>query len=89
MNKKEITEPINVRSTLKSFLESKKQMFKNKVGKFVGTPEILMFYLEDSDKFVKDFSEYTGKAVLPSRTTKIFSYMDEDVLSQWLVCRNS
>jgi hypothetical protein len=77
--KKEKTEPINVRSSLKDFLEAQKQVFKKKEGKFIGIPEILMYYLRNSDEFIRDYSKFTGKDE-SGKDEKIFSYFGEDLL---------
>ena len=58
---KEKTEPINVRVTLKRFFETQKTTLKDSEGKFLGLSEVLLYYLSDNPKFVKDFTEYNAK----------------------------
>ncbi len=72
------SEPINIRSALKDFLESRKLIFKNRVGKFVGMSEILMYYLEDSKLFINDYSEYCGDPIIEK--CDVLQFIDDDLL---------
>jgi hypothetical protein len=57
-NKKEKTEPINVGVNLKYFLIDVQTSVRNNTKMFVSTPNILMSYLLENPKFVKDFNKY-------------------------------
>lgn len=52
------TEPVNVSQELKKFLNFMKHQFKDRSNSFFSDNKTLLYYLEGSERFVKDYSKY-------------------------------
>lgn len=52
------TEPVNILPELKKFLTFMKQTLKGRSDSFFSDNKTLLYYLEGSERFIKDYEKY-------------------------------
>jgi len=68
-NKSEPTQPINVSVNLKNFLINRKEFFRLENNEFYSIPSTLMYYLNNSEKFIKDYDTYCKEKGIKNELT--------------------
>ena len=66
--------PMNVRAIFKTFIKKRKSEIDERTGKFVSEYNILMDYLNENGRFVKDFGQYcTNKETTDEDLLKVLT----------------
>jgi len=56
--KKEKLVSMNVTETLKGFIFSGKELLRERLGRFISEPNVLLYYLKQNNEFMEDYNRY-------------------------------